>query len=162
MTIRDTVPEDASEVASLVDSVAKERRYLASTKGFSSEATKEFIEFLRSSGGIHLVATSEKIVAGWCDISPLPFEGMEHVGKLGMGVAPEHRGKGIGASLLSAALSRAFSGRFARIELEVFSSNEAAVRLYEKARFRLEGRKVGARKLDGVIDDILVYAVLKG
>ena len=56
---------------------------------------------------------------------------------------------------------RGFSGRFERIELEVFSSNQKAIQLYKSFGFVFEGRKRTARKLDGICDDFLMYAKFK-
>jgi ribosomal protein S18 acetylase RimI-like enzyme len=83
---------------------------------------------------------------------------MTHVGRLGMGVNAGCRGQGIGKALLQAALERAFRQGLHRVELEVFRSNGSAVNLYEAHGFVREGVKVGARKLDGVVDDILLFA----
>lgn len=49
----------------------------------------------------------------------------------------------------------------ARIELEVFSSNEHAVALYRKLGFQVEGVKRRARRLDGDDDDIVFMALLR-
>jgi RimJ/RimL family protein N-acetyltransferase len=161
MLIRDTLPEDAKAVAALIDAVARERRYLAATSGFPEEATAVFIASVRAAKGVHLIAIVDDSVVGWCDITRVPFEGMTHVGRLGMGVKADYRGQGIGKGLLKAALNQAFDQGLERIELEVFRSNEAAVRLYEAHGFLREGVKVGARKLDGTVDDLLLFATVK-
>jgi RimJ/RimL family protein N-acetyltransferase len=161
MTIRDTSSEDAAAVAEMIDIVARERRFLATTVGFSEEATRDFIAHLRSADAVHVVADLGGSLVGWCDIAPTPFEGMHHVGRLGMGVKRDFRGQGIGRQLLEAALLRGFGGRFERIELEVFSSNQKAVQLYELFGFVFEGKKRAARKLDGICDDLLLYAKFK-
>jgi ribosomal protein S18 acetylase RimI-like enzyme len=73
-----------------------------------------------------------------------------------MGVVHTHRRRGIGVQLLAAV---SLDGRrlgVKRLELEVFRSNLAAVSLYERAGFELEGKLLGARLLDGVSDDILL------
>jgi ribosomal protein S18 acetylase RimI-like enzyme len=44
------------------------------------------------------------------------------------------------------------------VELEVYRSNTSAILLYEAHGFVWEGLKVGARKLDGITDDIVLYA----
>ena len=158
MEIRDTTDADAERVAALIDGVARERRYLAGTVGFPVESTRAFIASVRAAGGVHVVAVASGEVIGWCDITPHAFEGMRHVGRLGMGVRADHRSQGVGGELLSAAVQKGFAGGLERIELEVFASNRSAVRLYEKFGFECEGRKVAGRKLDGVTDDILLYA----
>lgn len=49
-----------------------------------------------------------------------------------------------------------------RVELEVFASNTAAIALYEKLGFVVEGRKSRARKVDGAYDDDLIMARFLG
>jgi RimJ/RimL family protein N-acetyltransferase len=161
MEIRDTTDVDAEGVATLIDSVARERRYLAGTVGFPVESTRAFVASVKAAGGVHVVAVASGEVIGWCDIVPHPFEGMQHVGRLGMGVQKNHRSKGVGRELLSVAVQKAFAGALERIELEVFASNHAAVRLYEAFGFEYEGRKTAARRIDGFTDDILLYAKRK-
>jgi ribosomal protein S18 acetylase RimI-like enzyme len=161
MLIRDTLPGDAKAVSVLIDAVARERRYLAATSGFSEESTASFIASVKAANGVHLVAIVDDAVVGWCDIAPASFEGMAHVSRLGMGVKAGFRGQGIGKGLLKAALNRAFSQGLERVELEVFRSNDSAVHFYEVHGFLHEGVKVGARKLDGMVDDILLFAAFK-
>lgn len=158
MEIRDSSVEDAGGFAALVDAVARERLFLAGTVGFSVEETRTFISSTKSAGGVQVVATESGEIVGWCDIVPHPYEGMKHVGKLGMGVCKNHRSRGIGRKLLEAAVQRTLHSGIERIELEVFASNRAAICLYESLGFELEGRKVSGRRLDGCTDDILLYA----
>lgn len=161
ITTRETKPEDAALLAAAIDEVARERRFLALTEGFPPEGVRSFIEHLRSVGGVHMIALIGKDVVGWCDVSPLPFEGMKHVGRLGMGILKDYRNIGFGTKLLRSAQEHAYNNGLTRIELEVFSTNMAAIHLYEKFGFVLEGRKSGVRLLDGVSSDILLYATHK-
>lgn len=161
MEVRDTTEADAERVAALIDGVARERRYLAGTVGFPVESTRAFIGSVKAAGGVHVIAVASGEVIGWCDIVPHGFEGMQHAGRLGMGVHKDHRSRGVGCELLSVAVRKAFAGTLDRIELEVFASNRSAVKLYEAFGFEYEGRKVAARRLDGVTDDILLYAKRK-
>jgi ribosomal protein S18 acetylase RimI-like enzyme len=161
MELRDTTEADAEHLAALIDSVARERRYLAGTVGFPVDSTRAFIAAVKAAGGVHIVALDLGKLVGWCDIIPHSFEGMRHVGRLGMGVQKDHRSRGIGRELLSAAVQQAFAGSLDRIELEVFATNRSAVKLYETFGFQCEGRKIAARKLDGLTDDILLYAIRK-
>src|ERR1043166_2009994 len=158
MLIRETLGDDAKAVSILIDAVARERRYLAATAGFSEESTASFIASVKAAKGVHLVALIDDAVVGWCDITRASFEGMTHVGRLGMGVKAGFRDQGIGKALLKAARERAFGLGLERVELEVFRSNGSAVHLYEAHGFFREGVKIGARKLDGMVDDILLFA----
>jgi ribosomal protein S18 acetylase RimI-like enzyme len=158
MEIRDSVVEDPERIAALIDTVARERLFLAGTVGFSVNDTRAFIASVRSAGGVHIVGIEYSEIVAWCDIDRHPFEGMRHAGRLGMGVRKDHRSKGIGRKLLEAATERAQGAGIERVELEVFASNRAAICLYESFGFELEGRKVAGRRLDGCTDDILLYA----
>lgn len=161
LEFRSTLIEDAYALADCIGRIARERHFLASTTGFSSEQIREFVQFLKECGGVHVVAVDGNDIVGWCDITPGAFEGLNHVGHLGMGLLPNYRGKGWGQKLLSNALASAFSGALERVDLEVFASNAQAIKLYRNAGFREEGRKRNARKLDSQYDDIIVFGLLR-
>lgn len=77
-----------------------------------------------------------------------------------MGVLKEYRGQGIGERLAQTALERARAIGLERVELDVYASNAAAIRLYEKLGFVVEGVHRRARKLDGQYDDLVSMALL--
>lgn len=158
---RSSTPEDADAVAACVDAVSRERRYLGNTVGFNGEQTRAFIASLAEIGGIQKVVVADDRIVGWCDVSPLPFEGMRHVGRLGMGLLPPYRGQGLGRRLVREVLTYVFSKAVTRVELEVYALNTIAIALYEKEGFVLEGRKRQARFLDGVVDDIVIMGCLR-
>jgi len=63
-----------------------------------------------------------------------------HAADLGMMVHPDYWGRGIGSQLLSALVKLADDWlQLTRVELEVNVDNPAAVRLYEKLGFEIEG-----------------------
>ena len=159
--LRPSTLDDAPRVSACVDAVARERRYLGAVCGFSVNETRSFLVALAESGGVQILALAEEAVVGWCDVTPLPFEGMRHVGRLGMGLLPPYRGQGLGRRLLRDVLGRVFAKGLSRVEVEVFASNLAAVRLYEQEGFVTEGRKRRARLLDGIEDDILMLGLLR-
>jgi RimJ/RimL family protein N-acetyltransferase len=161
ITVRASTPDDAPSLCVCVDVVARERRYLANVCGFTVEQTRSFLTSLAASGGVQILALDEEKVVGWCDVAPLPFEGLRHVGRLGMGLLPSYRGQGLGRRLLRELLNRVLADGLLRVELEVFASNTAAIRLYEQEHFVIEGRKRCARILDGVEDDVIVMGLLK-
>jgi putative acetyltransferase len=72
-----------------------------------------------------------------------------------MGVRKGYRGMGYGRRLLNHALANT---RFTRVELDVFGNNRNAIHLYRSVGFLPEGRKQGARILDGVAQDIVIMA----
>jgi RimJ/RimL family protein N-acetyltransferase len=88
-------------------------------------------------------------------------EGFRHTGYLGIGIHRDYRGKGIGENLLIHTVRAGFKGTLTRIELDVFATNSAAINLYQKYGFKLEGRKRQARIIDNIAEDILIMSLLK-
>ena len=161
MQIRPTTDADAEALHALVTAVARERAYLGSTEGFTLEQTQGYLAHLRQSNGIALVAIDSDRLVGWIDITRGAFEGLTHYGRLGMGLAPDSRGRGLGRLLLERAIEDGFGIGLERIELEVFASNVRAVQLYRRTGFVEEGRRRRARHIDGVYDDILLFGLLR-
>lgn len=144
-----------------VDTVARERKYLLFLEGPPIESTHRFVGQILEKGWTQFYAVHEGRVVGWCDIIPNALEGTRHCGHLGMGVLPEHRGKGLGTRLISAALADATNKGISRVELEVFATNINAIALYRKMGFIEEGLKKRARFIDGNYVDNLVMARLE-
>jgi ribosomal protein S18 acetylase RimI-like enzyme len=138
-----------------LDSVARERQYLAGVEAPPLSSVREFVRSNIAQDIPQFVALREGEVIGWCDVVPHRKEMFKHCGKLGMGVQREYRRQGIGEWLAVAAIEKAKRRGLERIELEVFASNEAAIKLYGKLGFVVEGLRKRGRKLDGVYDDIV-------
>ncbi len=87
---------------------------------------------------------------------------LRHVGSIGIMVADEHQGRGIGRALMVALLEIAdgYLGLI-RVELEVVVENAAAVHLYESLGFEREGVKRAAFLMDGGLADLLVMGRLR-
>ena len=144
----------------VVDSVARERRYLAMLRGFPIKETRQFVRASVKKGNPHFVALARGRVIGWCDIQPVPRDTMAHGGILGMGVVKGFRGKSVGDALMAATLKAARRFGLTRVELTVREDNLRAKRLYEKHGFALEGRKRNAFRVGGRYYDLLSMAVL--
>lgn len=167
ITIRPSTLEDAEELAKCMDAIALERRFLGRLGGFTVGQTRALISSLADNGGIQLIAVDENtgIIIGWCHVARVSMEeGMRHVCGLGMGVLKSYRRHGWGQKLLENVIQQVFSSSnttFSRIEVEVWASNKAAIRLYEKNGFIVEGTKRRARLLDGVEDDMVIMGLLR-
>jgi RimJ/RimL family protein N-acetyltransferase len=144
-----------------VDAVARERRWLGFLEGPPLAATHAFVDSILRGAGVQFVALNEADeVVGWCDIVRLDQETFRHAWRLGMGLLPAVRGRGLGRRLAEAAIAAARERGAERIELEVFASNARALALYEKLGFVREGVRKRARKLDGEYDDVVIMALL--
>jgi len=144
-----------------VDAVARERLWLGFVEGPPLMQTRAFVDMILRGAGVQFVALDDAgEVVGWCDVVRLDQESFRHGWRLGMGVLPAVRGRGVGRRLAEAAIAAAKEQGAERIELEVFASNTRAVALYERLGFVREGVKRRARKLDGAYDDIVQMALL--
>ena len=82
-------------------------------------------------------------------------------GELGMSVAREWRGRGVGSALLAAAIEWAREQDMHKLSLSVFPHNAAAIALYRKFGFVEEGRRVKQfRRANGELWDALDMGLL--
>jgi RimJ/RimL family protein N-acetyltransferase len=157
--IRPAREADAASLSEAVKAVAAEKWYLATIDGFSLEQTRAYLQRIRDDLLPQVTALVGGEVVGFCDIIPDTAQGFAHVARLGMGVRFEWRRQGIGRRMLDACLSLARHSGIEKVELEVFSDNLGAVRLYESFGFSLEGVKVRGRKLEGRYQDVKLMAL---
>lgn len=82
-----------------------------------------------------------------------------HVMSLGISVATEAQRQGVGTALMAALCDYAdrWLGTL-RIELTVFADNSAALRLYRKFGFQIEGTLKGYAMRDGLFVDAIAMA----
>jgi L-phenylalanine/L-methionine N-acetyltransferase len=116
-----------------------------------------------SEGMFRLVACIEKDVVGQLDIRTFPnFPRRRHVGQIGMAVRDELQHKGIGTALLQAAVDLTDKWlNLLRLELEVYSDHEPAVRLYKRFGFAVEGTLVRYAYRAGQYVDVHTMARFK-
>lgn len=85
-----------------------------------------------------------------------------HVAVLGISVHDAYQGLGIGRALLTAAIDAADRWlNILRIELEVYTDNGRAIKLYESLGFVIEGRKRMNAFRDGQYVDSYVMARIR-
>jgi len=114
-------------------------------------------------GTFALVACVESEIVGHLGLHTFPnFPRRRHVGKIDMAVKDDWQGKGVGTALLQAAIDLADKWLdLTRLELEVFTDNEAGVRLYKSAGFVIEGTLVRFAFRDGQYADAYMMARLR-
>ena len=85
-----------------------------------------------------------------------------HAGYLGMSVHDDWQGRGVGTALLAAAIDLADNWLgYARLELTVYTDNAAALKLYRRFDFDIEGTLRGYALRDGRYVDAYAMARLK-
>jgi ribosomal protein S18 acetylase RimI-like enzyme len=145
----------------VLDSVARERRYLAYLEAPSAAQVRRFVLNNLRNRVAQFVAVEDDRVLGWCDIVPKAHATLRHVGALGIGITAPHRSRGIGKALLQATIESAVARGISRIELLVRADNEHAIALYRRFGFELEGRLRNYLIVDGASHDVLAMARLE-
>ena len=144
-----------------LDTVAREKRFLAFTQAPPMEQAFDFYRSIIANDHCQLVALLDGQVVGWCDVLPGLGQARSHVGTLGIGLVPSARHLGIGAKLMRAAIAMAWAKGMTRIELTVRVDNRNAKALYERLGFEVEGRLRRAFRVDGEYVDSCSMALLR-
>ena len=111
-----------------------------------------------------LVAEANGEVVGNCGLhvaSRSPRR--RHAGYIGMSVRDDWHGKGVGTALMSAVVDIADNWlNYRRLELTVYTDNEAALALYRKFGFAIEGTLREYSFRDGEYVDAYTMARIRG
>ncbi len=94
-----------------------------------------------SQEGFFLVACADEEIVGNLGLHTFPTTWRRrHAGEIGMSVRDDWQGKGVGTALMEAALDLADNWlNLTRLELTVYTDNEAGLALYRKFGFEIEG-----------------------
>lgn len=108
-----------------------------------------------------LVAELDGVVAGSAGLHPAPQLRRRHAAHLGISVAPQAQGQGVGRALMQALCDYADGwAHLLRLELTVFTDNTRAIALYRRCGFETEGTHRAYALRDGVYVDALAMARL--
>ena len=103
------------------------------------------------------VAVADEEVVGSVHIAVNRFG----FGEIGMAVAREWRGRGVGSALLAAAIEWSRGQSLHKLSLSVFPHNNAGIALYRKFGFVEEGRRVKQiRRQSGELWDVIDMGLL--
>ena len=160
--IRQIRLSDAASFRECLDSVAKERRYLAQVEAPPIDRIRDFVSNTVAMDAAQYVATSEGNVVGWCDIFGHWAYVLVHVGTLGMGINSAYRRKGLGTRLIEITLNHALRKGIYRVTLEARSDNIGAIRLYEKVGFKHEATTKAALRFEGIFYAGTQMSLLQG
>jgi RimJ/RimL family protein N-acetyltransferase len=146
--IRPARDDDRGQLASLFAAVAGER------DGIAAEPP---VDVARRAAAFELDATIVATV-GADVIGGIWIDGRSSdSGEIGMLVARDRRGRGVGTALVAAAIERGLH----KLSLRVFPHNDAAIALYRKPGFEVEGlRRKHIRRASGELWDLVEMGLL--
>jgi ribosomal protein S18 acetylase RimI-like enzyme len=156
ISIRIARIEDAQDIQQRIGELAEERAFILRTEPPPLKA----IEAAINGSTPYVVADDGGTTVGFLAMMKGTRPGTQHTGGLFMGVLRNRRREGIGRALVEAGLDACSAIGMWRIELEVFSSNTAAIGLYKEFGFCEEGLEPRGRVLPDRTDDFLRMATL--
>ena len=164
-SIREIELKDAEPMLSFLESVAAESDNLTFGPGEFRPSVKEEEEFIKScrekGNCCAFVAASEGRIIG-----NLSFRGGErsrtsHAGEFGVSVLKEFWGNGIATALMNRMLDWAATAPVTKINLKVKDDNDAAIDLYRKLGFEVEGRLTRDFRINGkYYDSVLMGKII--
>ena len=159
--IRPAQPEEAAAVLAYLCRVGAESVNLTfgpEGPGISEPEEREYLSRVAASdNSLAILALDAGVIVG-----SLTFDGgrrqrLRHQGEFGISVSQAYTGQGLGKALLEYLIEWAERGGVVRkINLKVRSDNAAAIRLYERMGWVLEGRTTRDTLIDGEFSDCLM------
>jgi len=168
LVIRTAVPDDARALLEYAHVIFAEDLYNVTTPGEFEKSVEEESKWIQEhyDKPAHLALTAEVSgsLAGLLSFENGSRKRLQHHGTLHMSVHPRFRTEGVGTALVQSLIGWAKENHvIEKVTLEVFVTNEAAIRLYGKMGFLEEGRRVRHVKIaDGkYVDVIVMYVFVK-
>jgi ribosomal protein S18 acetylase RimI-like enzyme len=167
--IREAVEADAQKLFDYVMTIASEVPNNTSLRfgqiPHTADAYGDMIRrYRQQSNAVILIADAGDSIAGLVRLTGGESPFTQHSADLHINVHPDYRGMGIGSALMNRAMQWAQNNRIIRrVELEVLARNEAAIRLYQRHGFEIEGLNRASYRMvdeDGALVDSLVMARL--
>lgn len=160
LIIREAEGKDAGLVLQYIERVSGETTYLSFGPGEFEKGEEEQVEFLHRCAAakncIYFLAFVDATLAGTLNFSSRNRSRLMHVGEFGVTVQRSFWGLGVGDALLDALIDWARQNPvIKKINLQVRTDNQPAIRLYRKKGFTVEGELKQEIFVDGVYHDLL-------
>lgn len=165
MRIREIIPEDAGSFLELARRVDAESDYMlmeAGERNISLGQQRRKLEQMEQDGHstILVAENMEKELVGYLAAFSGNARRTRHSAYLVIGIVKEYHGQGIGTRLFQELEKWAVKQGTIRLELTVVCQNQAAIALYEKMGFRVEGTKRASLMINGTPQDELMMSKL--
>lgn len=160
LTIRSARPDDVEALTELTNLPG----FLHGTLRMPYQSVEETRRFVDGQGPsrMALVALAGGVVVGSAGLER--FGGRRaHAACIGMGVRDDHTGRGVGTALMAALLDVADNWMaLRRVELSVYTDNAAAMALYRRHGFEVEGTMRAYAVRNGRLIDAYAMARVPG
>ncbi|GAA5984394.1 hypothetical protein JCM10908_003331 [Rhodotorula pacifica] len=139
------------------------------TRPYTKKDSKSFQEFLEKAALVAVICLPAEggdsaeagTAIGWCQLDRLEERPQHRCGHFGIIIDKAYKGSGYATEALEWLLQRAFIGHgLNRVESNCWSWNTAALRVYEKVGFVVEGVRREAVWQEGAFRDDCIIAIL--
>ncbi|WP_284140830.1 MULTISPECIES: GNAT family N-acetyltransferase [unclassified Virgibacillus] len=162
--IRKIHVEDAEALTKLIQEVEKESRFMlyGANERVTSVANqrKLIVSLVQEENGMIFVAEKDTKLVGYVMAIGNKVPRTKHRMYVVAGILSSHRGQGIGTALFEKLDAWAKEVCIHRLELTVVTENKAAVALYQKMGYTIEGTKRDSLSIDGTFFDEFYMAKL--
>lgn len=136
---------DIKGMMNLINSLVIERTDIAKSTQVTFQEERAWLEdtikSIKEKNKVILIAEIDGKIVGSCEITRDPYDVSRHVGTLGIGLAKDARGIGIGAKLVRQTMHEGKKKLHLKlVKLYVFDSNNVAKNLYKEIGFSEIGR----------------------
>ena len=154
LLIREAEVEDATELIALLDQIGHESSFTSLDENGIAMSESEMELFIdqqaQSDNQIILLAFLNDELVGVINITADQRPRVCHIGDVFLGIKKAYWGNGLGSILMEEAIEWAqSSGSIRRLQLTVQKRNTAAVHLYEKMGFIIEGLQERGAYIEG-------------
>lgn len=148
----------AKQVHDLQTEIYTEQTWFVGNEAPSIAKIETRIRYLDANQSLYLIAKNPTKICGWLELHKLRFDKMNHVASFTLAVSRDYRQQGIASQLLKNAFDWACKHEVTKLSLNVRAQNQAAINLYEKMGFELEGRERQQIKTPKGFEDNLLMA----
>lgn len=145
--IREPKMSDAKSLVSLVNSLVKERAFINLQQPVNLKQEKEYLKFIlkkiKNKEAVYFYLDLNGEVVGSSGLT-IRYGFQDHIGDIGIIIHPKAQGLGLGEKLLTKVIQEGIKKLKCKIiQLDVFSQNKRAIKLYKKVGFEKIGKVKG-------------------
>ena len=165
LLLRSLKPQDAQQMIRVLKKTAGETLYMMRYPDewtMTEEAQREALaQMEHAPKALMLGAFMDGRLIGIGNFRPVhPGDRARHRAAMGISILKSHWGMGVGTAIMHALIEAAKTTSLEQLELDVVSTNERAIRLYERCRFVEYGRQPRTMKYrDGTYADTVLMVL---
>lgn len=142
-------PDHAAKVLEFLAEIHKEKLLTLNrmTKLPSEQREREWLKKFDGGKGFGMMAMENDHIVGFLHAEVLQPKELSGNCEFGLSILANYRRRGIGTRLIQEVEDWAWAKGVTRMELGVYSNNEAGILMYEKLGYQVDGRRVDAVRL---------------